>query len=76
MQRPTRALFVNAGILGTKTFARFIQHAFTDRPGAIHSTQIRREMGARAREFVARTTGADAYRDNLASAIQGLARPR
>ena len=40
MQRPTRALFVNAGILGTKTFARFIQHAFTDRPGAIHSTQI------------------------------------
>lgn len=40
MNRPTRALFVNSGILGQKTFARFIRNAFADRPEGIHATQI------------------------------------
>lgn len=37
---PTRALFINSGILGQKTFARFIDHAFADRSAGIHATQI------------------------------------
>ena len=40
MHPPTRALFVNSGILGQKTFARFIHNAFADRPAGIHATQI------------------------------------
>jgi starch synthase len=40
MKPPTRALFVNSGILGTKTFARFIRNSFPDRREGIHATQI------------------------------------
>jgi alpha-maltose-1-phosphate synthase len=39
MNPPTRTLFINSGILGQKTFARFIDNAFADRPGGIRATQ-------------------------------------
>ena len=32
MQRPARALFVNSGILGQQTLARFVRNAYTDCP--------------------------------------------
>ena len=40
MTTPTRALFINSGILGQRTFAHFIQNAFDDRSEGIHATQI------------------------------------
>ena len=40
MSSPTCALFVNSGILGQTTFARFIQNAFADRPDGIHARQV------------------------------------
>jgi starch synthase len=40
MTPPTRVLFVNSGILGQKTFARFIQNTFVDRPEDIQARQI------------------------------------
>lgn len=41
MTRPlTHALFVNSGILGQRTFARFIQNAFTGQQEGVRATQI------------------------------------
>jgi glycosyltransferase involved in cell wall biosynthesis len=37
---PTHALFINAGILGLKTFARFIEHAFANQQDGVQATQI------------------------------------
>ena len=37
---PTHALFVNSGILGLKTFARFIEHAFVNDQDDVRATQI------------------------------------
>jgi len=37
---PTHALFVNSGILGLKTFARFIEHAFVSPRDDVRATQI------------------------------------
>ena len=40
MPRPaTQALFVNGGILGLRTFARFVDDAFVRRPGDIEASQ-------------------------------------
>lgn len=36
----THALFINSGILGQKTFARFIQHAFAAPQDGVRATQI------------------------------------
>ena len=40
MTPPTHALFVNSGILGQRTFARFIHNTFADRPEGIQATQV------------------------------------
>jgi starch synthase len=37
---PIHALFVNSGILGQQTFARFIESAFVAQPAGIRATQI------------------------------------
>jgi len=39
-REPTHALFINSGILGLKTFARFIERAFADRQDDVRATQI------------------------------------
>lgn len=54
MEGSTRALFVNSGILGQKTFARFVHNAFVDRPQGIHATQIVLTDGLTTRERVLR----------------------
>lgn len=37
---PTRALFVNSGILGQRTFADGVRHAFAAERGGVHVTQV------------------------------------
>ena len=41
----------------------------------IASAELRREMGARARDFIVQSAHPEAYRHNLVAAIESLARP-
>jgi starch synthase len=54
MSSPTCALFVNSGILGQTTFARFIRNAFVDRPDGIHARQVVLSEGLTTGERVVR----------------------
>jgi glycosyltransferase involved in cell wall biosynthesis len=51
---PTHALFVNSGILGLKTFARFVERAFSNRQDDVRATQILLTEGITPAERVVR----------------------
>ncbi len=55
MPRPAiQTLFVNSGILGLRTFARFVEESFVQRPGDIAATQVVLSDHLTARDRVVR----------------------